>query len=179
MKEDMRIFTSEDLEAARKYRKVSGIMTAIAVGLYIVCWLPLVICGVAAESVGANVDFWSIIGLCIMMLIVAVATAILIVNSYMKPVCLKDNRIVTVGSSCDDANGGEDKKGRDEDRSPVRAAISSAVWMIAVASFLCLGFLRDLWHPGWIVFIFAVALDRVVDVVFAIIRKKRSENKDQ
>lgn len=175
MKEDLRIFTSEDLEAARKYRKTSGIMTAIAVGLYIVSWLPLVICGVAAESVGANVELWGIVGLCIMMVIVAVATAILIVNSYMKPVCLKDNKIVTVGSSCDD---GADDEGNKKEQSPVRAGISSALWLIAVAAFLCLGFAWGLWHPGWIVFIFAAAIDRVVDVIYAII-KKRSENKEQ
>ena len=172
MKEDLRIFTSEDLEAARKYRKTSGIMTAIAVGLYIICWLPLVICGVAAESAGANVELWGVVGLGIMMLIVAAATAILIVNSYMKPVCLKDNQIVTVSPSSDGEEEGEDKK---EEKSPVRAGISSALWLIAVAAFLCLGFALGLWHPGWVVFVFAAAIDRVIDVIFAIVKKK-SEN---
>ena len=179
MKEKTKEFTKEDLEAARRYRVRSGILTAIAVAMYIVCWLPMVLCGVIAENVGANVELWGGVGLAVMMIIIAAATAILIINSYLRPICLKDNSIVFVGSEDPDGDDDDEKKSASEEKSTVQIGIHGAVWMIAVAVFLCLGFFKELWHPGWIVFIIAVAVNKVSDVIFEIARKKKAEKENK
>ena len=178
MKEKLEELTREDLEAVRRYRVRSGILTAIAVAMYIVCWLPMVFCGLIAENAGANVELWGGVGLAVMMLIIAVATAILIINSYLRPICLKDNKIVFVGSEDPDGDDDENEKASD-DKSVVRTAIHGAVWMIAVVGFLCLGFIKELWHPGWIVFIIAVAVNKVSDVIFEIVKKKSSKKENK
>ena len=176
MKEQLK---NEDLIVVRKYRKTSGIMTAIAVAMYITCWLPLVICGAIGESLGATNDMWGVLGLSIMMLIVAVATGLLIVNSHLKPVCLKDNkRVVLDGDGEEEENEDEEKssEGREE-KSSVQIGVSSAIWLSALVGYLCLGFGKGLWHPGWIIFIVAIVVDKVASVIFSVVRKKRDEAK--
>lgn len=171
--------TVEDVAEVKRYRKISGIMTAIAVAMYIMCWLPLVICGVIGESVGANAEMWGVLGLSVMMLIVAIATGILIINSYMKPVCLKNNKIVVVGDDYeddDDWEGDENHKknaGKRQEKSSVQIGVSGAVWLSALIGYLCLGFEKGLWHPGWIIFIVAIVVDKIIGVIFDIARKKR------
>lgn len=177
MKEQLK---NEDLAAVRKYRKNSGIMTAIAVGMYITCWLPLVICGVIGESLGATNDMWGVLGLSIMMLIVAVSTGILIINSYMKPVCLKDNKIVVLGDDDEGDEEDEDEKKaskKNEDKSTVQIGVSGAIWLSALVGYLCLGFGKGLWHPGWIIFVVAIVVDKIVGVIFDVVRKKRDSAK--
>ena len=177
MKEQLK---NEDLAAVRKYRKISGIMTAIAVGMYITCWMPLVICGVIGEGLGATNDMWGVLGLSIMMLIVAVSTGILIINSYMKPVCLKDNKIVVLGDDDEGDEEDEDEKKaskKNEDKSTVQIGVSGAIWLSALAGYLCLGFARGLWHPGWIIFIVAIVVDKIASVIFDVVRKNRDGEK--
>lgn len=173
MKEQLK---NEELMAVRKYRKISGIMTAVAVGMYITCWLPLVICGAIGESLGATNDMWGVLGLSIMMLIVAVATGILIINSYMKPVCLKDNKIVVLGDDDEGDEEDDDEKTapkKNEEKSTVQIGVSGAIWLSALVGYLCLGFGKGLWHPGWIIFIVAIVVDKIVGVIFDVVRKKR------
>lgn len=181
MEEKMTKFTEADVEAARKYRTRSGILTAVAVGMYIICWLPMVLGGLIAESLGKSVELWGGIGLAVMMLIIAAATAILIINSATKPICLKDNKIVTVdvdGLDGDDEDDGDDD-GKGEEKDSVRAAVSGAIWAIALVVFLYIGFAKGLWHPGWLAFVVAVAVNKVSDVIFAVIRKKRAEKENK
>lgn len=40
-------------------------------------------------------------------------------------------------------------------------AIDSAIWVLAVAAYLIMGFVWGLWHPGWIVFIVATAAEQI------------------
>lgn len=45
---------------------------------------------------------------------------------------------------------------------PESSALESAFWMLVVGIYLYLGFVKGLWHPGWIIFIFASALIAIV-----------------
>ena len=44
--------------------------------------------------------------------------------------------------------------------------------------FLYIGFAKGLWHPGWLAFVVAVAVNKVSDVIFAVVRKKRAEKRE-
>ncbi|NLC26139.1 MAG: hypothetical protein GX777_05925 [Fastidiosipila sp.] len=46
-----------------------------------------------------------------------------------------------------------------------REAASSVLWLITVIAFLLLGFLGDLWHPGWIVFLVAAAIQTLISLL--------------
>lgn len=46
-----------------------------------------------------------------------------------------------------------------------REVLSSVLWLLTVVVYLLLGFLANLWHPGWIVFILAAALQTVISLV--------------
>jgi hypothetical protein len=51
------------------------------------------------------------------------------------------------------------------DKTDFLKLIRSIIFIIAAIFYLCLGFLWNLWHPGWIVFLVAVAINRIIRAV--------------
>jgi hypothetical protein len=45
-------------------------------------------------------------------------------------------------------------------------AMSSSLWSIITLIYLCLGFLLDLWHPGWMIFIAGAMLQNLLTAAF-------------
>ena len=166
-----RSFTIEEKEQIEKYRVRSGIMTSIAIALYIMCWIPLVVMTVIAEACGGNVDVWSTIGLLTMMVMIAVATGLIIFKSSLKPLCMKGIKDDELDDDDDDDNDKPKSKIKRR-KNPVLTAISSALWGITLVVFLVIGFLAGLWHPGWMVFLFATAIDNIIEAIFEICGKK-------
>ncbi len=161
-----RTYTFEEREQIQKYRARSGIMSSVAVALYIMCWIPLVLMTTISEACGGNVDVWSIVGLVTMMLMIAVATGLMIFKSSIKPLCLKGER----GNNVNDDDEPESKiKKR---KNPVLKAISSSLWGVTLIVFLAIGFHAGLWHPGWMVFLIAAAIDNIIEAIFHIAGKK-------
>ena len=50
--------------------------------------------------------------------------------------------------------------------------MSSVLWSVTTAGYLLIGFLLGAWHPGWIVFIIATAIDNVIEAIFELAGKK-------
>lgn len=163
-----RSFTFEEKEQIEKYRVRSGIMTSIAIALYIMCWIPLVVMTVISEACGGNVDVWSTIGLLTMMVMIAVATGLIIFKSSLKPLCLKGVK----DEDIDDDDEDKPKSKIKRRKNPVLTAISSALWGITIVGYLVIGFLAGLWHPGWMVFLIATAIDNIIEAIFEICGKK-------
>lgn len=161
-----RYFTLSQQEEIRTYRKKAGVMNAVAVALYIACWVPPVLMSSVAEACGGNADIWSSIGVVIMMLMIAVATALMVLKSYIRPSFMKADNL--------DIDGKKIKKVMKikKRKNPALKAISSGIWTLAVVAFLLVGFLLGLWHPGWIIFIIATAIDNAVEAIFEIAGKK-------
>lgn len=159
---EQRYFTLAQQEEIGRYRKRSGIMTAVAVALYIVCWVPLVVISSVAEACGGNAEIWGAVGIAVMMVMIAVATVLMVMKSYLRPAFMK-------AEEAEDENKAPRVKKR---KNPVLRAISSGIWTLTVVIFLVLGFFLGLWHPGWIVFIIATAIDNVVEAIFEITGKK-------
>ena len=153
-----RCFTLSQQEEIRTYRKKAGIMNAVAIALYMLCWVPLVLMSSLAEALGGNADVWSTVGVVVMMVIIAVATGLQAMKSYIRPIFLKKK-----------IKKSEKIKKR---KNPALRAISSGLWTITVVAYLLMGFLMGLWHPGWIIFIIATAIDNAIEAIFEIAGKK-------
>lgn len=162
-----RPLTPEEQESARKYKSRSAILTSVSVAMYILCWVPLVILGGLLDDLGGY------IGLTVMILMIAGATAMNIYNSMTKPKF--DGKTVW-----DQAEGDDDDKDDDDDddnerhgrsrRSPVYGAISGALWALTVVAYLMVSFATGAWHITWLIFLIATALDNIIKAIFDLRR---------
>ncbi|MDR0292525.1 MAG: permease prefix domain 1-containing protein [Oscillospiraceae bacterium] len=56
-------------------------------------------------------------------------------------------------------------RGRTMDRR-LLGPMSSSLWSLVVLGYLCLGFLFNLWHPGWLIFLFGALLQNLLTAAF-------------
>ncbi len=170
-KSGKRPLTPEERETVRRYRERSAVVTAVAVAMYILCWLPLAILENVAGRVGSS------IGLILMFGMIAAATFAIIHNSMSKP---KFGANVENWEKDDDDDDDEDDD--DEDtrgngrrdgrpgRSPVYKAISGALWVLTVCVYLLVSFATGAWHVTWMIFLIVTALDNIIKAIFDLRR---------
>lgn len=113
------------------------LLRAIAVGLYILCALPLIVLS------GLGMDT---LGLCGTLAIVAVATVLIMLGAKK------------------DKEEHPDKQETDN-RSPLQKGVSALVWAIGLAVYICWSFTCFEWHITWIVFPILAALDGLLMVL--------------
>ena len=99
------------------------LLRAIAVGLYILCPLPLIV----LSELGMDT-----FGLCGLLCFVAVATVLMI-----------------LGAKKQDS---PEKEDADEPKSEMGKSVSSLIWAIGLAVYLILSFLTGAWHITWVIF---------------------------
>ena len=109
------------------------LLRAIAVGLYILCPLPLIVLG----EIGMDT-----FGLCGLLCFVAVATVLMI-----------------LGAKKQDSPEKEDS---DEPKSEMGKSVSSLIWAIGLAVYLILSFLTGAWHITWVIFPILGAVNALV-----------------
>ena len=102
------------------------LLRAIAVGLYILCPLPLFVLG----EMGMNT-----FGLCGTLCFVAVATVLII-----------------LGSKKSDDGSRQEEEDDDESKSELGKSISGLIWAIGLAVYLIVSFLTMAWHITWVIF---------------------------
>lgn len=102
------------------------LLRAIAVGLYILCPLPLFVLG----EMGMNT-----FGLCGTLCFVAVATVLII-----------------LGSKKSDDSSRQKEEDDDEPKSELGKSISGLIWAIGLAVYLIVSFLTMAWHITWVIF---------------------------
>ena len=152
-----RAYTVEEQETIRKYRNRGAVMTALSVAMYTTCWLPLVILGALWDGVGG------IVGLCVMFLMIATATALNIIHGMTKPECLRRGK----DAKDDDDDDDDDEEKAEENRQKtgrraVFKAVSSALWLLVVAIYLGVSFWTGAWHITWIIFLIAAAAENII-----------------
>lgn len=99
------------------------LLRAIAVGLYILCPLPLIV----LSELGMDT-----FGLCGLLCFVAVATVLMI-----------------LGAKKQDS---PEKKDSDEPKSELGKSVSSLIWAVGLAVYLIVSFLTGAWHITWVIF---------------------------
>ncbi len=118
----------DDCDTPRK-----KLMRAIAVGLYILCPVPVLILG-SLDSEILNIT--GVIGL---LVIVAVATVLMMLGAKK-----------------------EKEKEEEDNTSPLGKSISSLIWAIGLAVYFILSFVTQAWHMTWLIFPILGALDQLV-----------------
>ena len=101
------------------------LLRAIAVGLYILCPLPLIVLG----EMGMDT-----IGLCGTLCFVAAATVLIILGAKKS------------------GHESREKADDDEPKSELGKSISSLIWAIGLAVYLIVSFLTMAWHVTWVIF---------------------------
>lgn len=113
--------TAERMETDTAVKKL---MRAIAIGLYILCPLPLIVlCEMGME----------IFGLCGLLCFVAVATVLIILGAKK-------------------TDGRHKKEDDDEPKSELGKSVSGLIWAIGLAFYLIISFLTMAWHVTWVIF---------------------------
>lgn len=104
------------------------LLRAIGIALYILCIVPVI---VLDELFG-----WSTLGLCCTLVMVAIATALMILGEKK-----------------------ESKHTREKpEESPLRRSIGSLIWVIALAVYFILSFATRAWFATWLIFPLAGAV---------------------
>ena len=167
--EPVRQFSAEEKEQIRKYRLRRGILNSVAVAMYITCWVPLII----IAPMGLFGALSGVIGIAILMLMVAGATAMMIMKSAIKPECLRGVKELEDDDDEDDialkARGG--KRAR-RVKNPILRAISAVMWPITIIVYLGVSFLSGAWHITWMIFLISTAIEGIVESIFELCGKK-------
>ena len=157
-----REYSPQEQEKIERYRMRSEIMNAIAIALYILCWVPLVL----LSEIGALGSVGDTLGVVIMVVMIAAATVLMCMKSAIKPSFMK--------RSDDDDEKADKKKNKQEKkrRNPLLSAIHSCIWVITMVSYFVISFSTGYWHITWLIFLISAAADNIVDAIFELVGKK-------
>lgn len=124
------------------------VLTAVAVGLYILCAVPLIILSEAG---------YDTLGVISAISIAAVATVAIIIASGGESHTQKE-------------------KDDDEDRNqpPMQKAINSLVDVLGLIAYLFISFQTGAWHITWVIFPIIAALNGIVRAIFDLSRRDKA-----
>lgn len=124
------------------------VLTAVAVGLYILCAVPLIILSEAG---------YDTLGVISAISIAAVATVAIIIASSGESHTQKE-------------------KDDDEDRNqpPLQKAINSLVDVLGLIAYLFISFQTGAWHITWVIFPIIAALNGIVRAIFDLSRRDKA-----
>ena len=141
-----------EIDPSQKDTPVKKLMRAVAVGMYILCPLPVII---LSEFFG-----WDILGLCGTLSIVAVATVLMILGAVKSPKELEEERR---------------EEAEEAAKSPLVKSISGLVWAIGLAVYFILSFATLAWHVTWVIFPILGAIDKLATTIISNNEAKYSD----
>ena len=123
------------------------LLRAVAVGLYILCPLPLIVlCELGTET----------LGLCGTLAIVAVATVLIMLGAKKET---KEER---------------NAKSENVPQSEIAKSVSRVIWATGLGVYFLLSFTTRAWHITWVIFPVLVALDSLVSAIIRIQEARHS-----
>lgn len=146
-------FNTNTAELMEKSKKRSALLMTIAIMLYILCVVPVIICGAAIHSESS-----AIVGVCLMFVMIAVATGLIIYNSKTKyrPNFNNPNMV----------NEFRQWQSGEQPKNAKLNGINGALWSITVLVYLAVSFLTGAWHITWIIFLITVAIQQIIRLIF-------------
>ncbi len=142
----------EEMERARKK---SATLFSTAIALYIVSVLPPII----FDYFSSGGFLGEVLGPCLMFVIVAVATGLIIYNAMTKPKYKKS----------DDTSAEESKEYQQNDPdSRALRLITGALWSIIVVAYILVSFLTHAWAITWVIFLIGVAVEKIIKASFEL-----------
>lgn len=142
----------EEIEAEGKKR--SAILISVAVMLYIISIIPPVIFSYISDDGLLG----EVIGPCLMLLLIALATGILIYNGMTRPKKKDyDETIVEEFREWHD---------RSKEKKQAMKSVRGAVGSLILVAYFVVSFTTGAWHITWVLFLVEGALDNVVKAIF-------------
>lgn len=132
-----------------------GIMNAIAVALYIICWVPLAF----ISELRLFGDASDAVGIVILMLFVAVATALMLLKRYTLPA---EKRAKIKSEEA------EEEKTKVK-KTPVEKMVDGIIWGMTLALYFFISFITGAWHISWILFVIAAAIENITEALFELV----------
>jgi len=148
------IYEAPDMAEYEASRIRSGMITAIAVMLYILSVLPMIVLSMFGVPFGAR------IGVPLMFIMVAGATGLLIYNFMTRPRQYKGSDTMV--------DEFREWQSASHDRKSMRRAISSALWAIIVALYFIISFATSAWHVTWIIFLLGAVAETLMNIFFTV-----------
>lgn len=150
-------------QSVEKHKARQAMLLSIAVALYIMCVVPVIVLGESGNE---------ILGVCLMFVMIAVATGLIIYRSATK-------KLYTVEGAPTVVPFVEPISKEAKKRSIIRKNVMSAMWTIVVAVYLLVSFLTGAWHITWIIFIIAGAASSLIEAVFDYFDWNNLEDKEE
>ena len=140
--------TLPDLNEKDEDTPTKKLMRAIAIGMYIICAIPLILlCELGLE----------ILGVCITLTIVAVATVMIVL-------CAKKD---------------DDKEEEEEIQTPrqkLQKGIDSLIWAIGLVVYFGISFLTQAWYITWVIFPIIGAVQKLTKAILDLKDAKEQKN---
>lgn len=143
------ISTESALSKTVKQPAWKKIVRAIAICLYIICPIPLFVLG----ELGMG-----IIGLCGMLSIIAVATALIIIASSKEP------------------HKKEQPQVEEQPESELTKAINSIIWAVGLCGYFLLSFITQAWYITWVIFPLIAAVKGLIKACIDLKEATNHEN---
>lgn len=150
-------------QSVEKHKARQAMLLSVAVALYIMCVIPVIVSGEFGNE---------IMGVCMMFIMIAVATGLIIYRSATK-------KLYTVEGAPTVVPFVEPISKEAKKRSIIRKNVMSAMWTIVVAVYLLVSFLTGAWHITWIIFIIAGAASSLIEAVFDYFDWNNLEDKEE
>lgn len=134
-------------------RQRSALFISMSVGIYIISLIfPFIF-----EEV-FNLRNGMAIGSILMLICWAGATALLVFNAMSKPKYVKVEETIIEDF--------KEWKSESVKKNSLYKTIQGMIWTITVPLYCIIGVAFDAWHPGWLIFLLAPALNQVVRLIF-------------
>lgn len=134
-------YTPAVVEPSEKDTPTKKLLRAIAVGLYILCPLPLFV----LSEFGMDT-----LGLCGLLAIVAVATVLIILGGKKTSKEIAEEQL---------------EKEEEAAKSPLAKSVSGLVWAVGLAVYFVLSFATQAWHMTWVIFPILGAVDKLLNTI--------------
>lgn len=139
--------TKEEIEASKQR---TGIFTAVAVMLYILCVVPCILLGDSPLN--------DTLGPCLMFLMIAVATGLIIYSH--KTALHYTKQEDTVVENFKEWNSEKSQK------NALMKAVNSCIWAVGLVAYFVLSFTTGAWHITWVIFPLTGAVCGIVKACF-------------
>lgn len=149
------------LVLSERDRKKKALITAIAVGLYILAGGVFFFFAAVSEMAGGMAPDLSTFGLAITVLICIAPTIMLVYAANMYPG-------YTPKPEPDMVEQYKEERHRDNKSKGVRAAVSSLIWTLALTVYFLVSFLTGAWHLTWIIFLIAGCVESIAALAFSL-----------
>ena len=135
-------------EKEDKDTPMKKLLRAVAIGLYILCPVPLFV----LSELGMDT-----LGLCGLLAIVAVATVLIMLGTKKEPQKEKEEVLLTP-------------------RQELKKSVGNLIWAIGLAVYFAVSFLTNAWHITWLIFPITGAVQGLVSAIVDLKEAKNYEN---